>query len=305
MFRDRIVTGCTSVKWYEKLINEGDKLTMDKAIQVVQNFEYCQKQLSTMTLSGATGTSVDVMHDATHRRSTGGAQLKTPWTSNANSAGRFRYQQPKSQQAKCGNCGTYHKKNDCPVFGKVRHYFGKQNHFKKLCRSRPVHDIDDQSECNNVYTGVHYSDIIQEYFIDTVSTFSSVSLSQDCAFAQLHVGPQNTQINFKTDTGSAKNTLPHSLFKSLNISHPIEPPTHKLTSYTGSMIPVVGMIRLAYSHKSREIQTLFYIVEGNVPPLLSLQSSVDLGLIKLTYDVERSFRVPPVSLIDKHLIEHE
>ena len=37
---------------------------MDKAIQIVQIFEYCQKQLLTMTLSGATGTSVDVIHEA-------------------------------------------------------------------------------------------------------------------------------------------------------------------------------------------------------------------------------------------------
>ena len=36
MIRDRIVTGCTSEKCREKLIYEGDKLTMDKAIQIVQ-----------------------------------------------------------------------------------------------------------------------------------------------------------------------------------------------------------------------------------------------------------------------------
>ena len=110
-----------------KLIN--NKLTMDKSIQTVQNFEYCQKQLSTMTLSGATGTSVDVIHDATHRRSTGGARPKTTRTSNANSAGRSRYQQPKSQQTN----GTYHKIKDCPTFGKVCHNCGNWNHFQKLC----------------------------------------------------------------------------------------------------------------------------------------------------------------------------
>ena len=96
MIRDRIVTGCTSEKCREKLIYEGDKLTMDKAIQIVQNFECCQKQLSMMTLSEATGTSVDVIHDATHRRSTGGARPKTTRTSNANSAGRSRYQHRQS-----------------------------------------------------------------------------------------------------------------------------------------------------------------------------------------------------------------
>ena len=43
MIRDRIVFGCSSEKCREKLINEGDKLTMDKEIQIVQNYEYCQK----------------------------------------------------------------------------------------------------------------------------------------------------------------------------------------------------------------------------------------------------------------------
>ena len=131
MTRDRIVTGCTSEKCREKLINEEDKLTLDKAIQIVQNFEYYQKHLSRMTLSGATGTSVNVIHDATHRRSTGGARPKTTQTSNANSAGQSLYQQPKSQQPNCGNCGTYHKIKDCPAFGKVCHNCGKQNHFQK------------------------------------------------------------------------------------------------------------------------------------------------------------------------------
>ena len=41
MIRDRIVFGCLNPKVREKLINVGEKLTMDKAIQVVQTFEYC------------------------------------------------------------------------------------------------------------------------------------------------------------------------------------------------------------------------------------------------------------------------
>ena len=44
MIRHKIVFGCSS----EKLINEGEKLTLDKVMQIVQNNEYCQKQLSSM-----------------------------------------------------------------------------------------------------------------------------------------------------------------------------------------------------------------------------------------------------------------
>ena len=44
------------------------------------------------------------------------------------------------------------------------------------------------------------------------------------------------------------------------------------------MLPVIGMVKLALYHKRKVIQTMFYVVEGNAPPLISLQSSVDLGL---------------------------
>ncbi|KAH3817048.1 hypothetical protein DPMN_118576 [Dreissena polymorpha] len=46
MIRDRIVFGVNNQKLREKLINEGENLTLDKAIQISQNFEYCIHQMS-------------------------------------------------------------------------------------------------------------------------------------------------------------------------------------------------------------------------------------------------------------------
>ena len=65
MVRDRIVFGMTSVKIREKLINEGDKLTLDKAIQIAQNYEYAQEQLTTM----AAPTEVHYISNATQKTS--------------------------------------------------------------------------------------------------------------------------------------------------------------------------------------------------------------------------------------------
>ena len=48
MIRDRIVFGTNLGRIREKLINEGLKLTLDKAIQIAQSFEYSQKQLNSM-----------------------------------------------------------------------------------------------------------------------------------------------------------------------------------------------------------------------------------------------------------------
>lgn len=45
MIRDRIVFGCKSNKVREKLIDVGQDLTLTRAIQIAQSYEYSQKQL--------------------------------------------------------------------------------------------------------------------------------------------------------------------------------------------------------------------------------------------------------------------
>ena len=167
-----------------------------------------------------------------------------------------------------------------------------------------MHEINNDG-ASNVYNGRESTCTSEkEFFIDTVSANFSIHVSPDRAFVQLHIGPHKTPVDFKIDTGSSVNILPQSIYKSLNIKHPLEAPSHKLTSYTGNMLPVIGMIKLASYHKSKVIQTMFYVVEGNAPPLISLQSSVDLGLVQLTYAVESSFNCAP-PCIDKQLINKE
>ena len=167
-----------------------------------------------------------------------------------------------------------------------------------------VHEINNDG-ASNVYNGRESTCTSEkEIFKDTVSANSSIHISPDRAFVQLHIGPQKTPVNFKIDTGSSVNILPQSIYKSLNIKHPLEASSHKLTSYTGNMLPVIGMIKVASYHKSKVIQTMFHVVEGNAPPLIRLQSSVDLDLVQLTYAVESSFNCAP-PCIDKQLIEKE
>ena len=49
MVRDRIAFGTSSSKVRERLINEGEKLTLEKAIQISQSYEYSQEQLKLMS----------------------------------------------------------------------------------------------------------------------------------------------------------------------------------------------------------------------------------------------------------------
>ena len=49
---------------------------------------------------------------------------------------------------------------------------------------------------------------------------------------------------------------------------------------------------------------MFYVVESNAPPLISLQSVVDLGLVQMKCAIESSFNCAS-PCIDKQLIEKE
>jgi hypothetical protein len=53
MIRDCIVFHVLTGKTREKLINEGEQLTLDKAIQIFQNVQYAQEQHRMMSQSGA------------------------------------------------------------------------------------------------------------------------------------------------------------------------------------------------------------------------------------------------------------
>ena len=115
----------------------------------------------------------------------------------------------------------------------------KKNHFQKCCLSRTfVHEINNDNSsasATNVYTGQRENSFDQEYFIDTVSALSSVSLLPGHAFAQILTGPNQTPVQFKLTL--AVLLLQHSQFKSLNVKHPLEAPSHKLTAYTGAHAP--------------------------------------------------------------------
>ena len=59
LIRDSIGFGTNNSRILEKLINEGENFTINKAITVAQNFEYCQQQMAAMNLSDRKSQNVD------------------------------------------------------------------------------------------------------------------------------------------------------------------------------------------------------------------------------------------------------
>ncbi|KAH3888414.1 hypothetical protein DPMN_012449 [Dreissena polymorpha] len=58
MIRDRIVFGTNSSKIREKLINEGETLTLDKTLQIAQSYEYSKDQLKSMQSTASNDVAI-------------------------------------------------------------------------------------------------------------------------------------------------------------------------------------------------------------------------------------------------------
>ena len=264
MIRDRIVFGINSSKIRKKLINVGAELTLEKAIQIAQLWEYSQSQLRAMgSLSGAAAPQEvgKVKQHRSMQQNEGRARARTT----------RRQPGTRPENDRCGHCGsTDHRSGayNCPAKGKQCCACAKMNHFSKMCRSvikENVHDCENGS--NNKCESE--SDLVKqmgEFYIDTVS-----HSSLERAFVELNVGPSQTPISFKIDTGSSANILPAEQLRRLNIHSPLEPPDHKLTSYTSNVLPGTGKINLVCKHKNMKINTTFDIVDSSAPPLFKLK----------------------------------
>ena len=124
MVRDRIVFGTNSSKIREKLIMEGDELTLEKATRAARTCETSQAQLKTMSAKnkGSIHTINQQTQDSHNQRS------KQP-----NLPQDHEY----IQSTQCGNCGRRHYKSDqCPAKGRICHLRKKPNHFAQVCRSK-------------------------------------------------------------------------------------------------------------------------------------------------------------------------
>jgi len=125
MIRDRVVMGVTSSKIREKMLNEGEKLTLDKAIGIAQSYEYAQAQLRSM---GEPTNQASVNEVQPRRR---GQPAKKGRASHAK-GDTVRQKKP----AECDRCGSHHKQQDkCPAKGKQCLKCKKHNHFAVKCRT--------------------------------------------------------------------------------------------------------------------------------------------------------------------------
>ncbi|XP_052236866.1 uncharacterized protein LOC127848439 [Dreissena polymorpha] len=128
MIRDRIVFGLTSTRICEKLIQEGDKLTLDMAIEIARTFEYAQNQMKSIE-----NKEKDV--SALQRRQMRKHQQRSQNFANLSKQQKDLHKTPDLHKKTCGQCGNNHMDSSCPAKDHQCRKCRKWNHFVSVCRS--------------------------------------------------------------------------------------------------------------------------------------------------------------------------
>ncbi|MCG7879803.1 MAG: hypothetical protein N0C90_26270, partial [Candidatus Thiodiazotropha endolucinida] len=292
MIRDRIVFGTSSAKVRSKLIDEGEKLTLEKAVQIGQSYEYAQAQLKSMGNAISNQQEVHAVQSAAAKQSQ---------KQGGNVPQRRRHKQQRrtatSTKKNCTRCGyeSHPDGKTCPAMGKTCSKCSKKNHFAQCCKSSKA-SVNEISHTH----GETISSDDSDFFVETIDT----DLETNQAFVSVLLGPGKLPTQFKLDTGSQVNVLPESIFGRLKYKAPLQKPERQLSAYTGDKLDVRGRCTLKVRYKEQDFDIEFYIVSTKSSPILGMKSCLELELIKLVYSVDHLDPpdTPCIPKLDKQVI---
>ncbi|KAK2707402.1 hypothetical protein QYM36_015185 [Artemia franciscana] len=189
-----------------------------------------------------------------------------------------------SKYPECYMCGgQYSHGHKRPAKGKICSKCGKINHFARVCKSKTVHQlgIAGTSSGSQAIHALDFSPCLgSELYIDSMN-------QTKYHHNDLYFSTQKKYISFKLDTGADANILPLKEYERC-CPRPILNKTNSiLTSYTNGKLNVYGVCEAEIQYKDRPGQKhKFFMVDTQKVPIISRQTSVDLGLVKFIFDAK-------------------
>ncbi|XP_058828586.1 uncharacterized protein K02A2.6-like [Topomyia yanbarensis] len=209
---------------------------------------------------------------------------------NDSSRDTFKLTTTKRMENNCRYCGGKHQKdkNKCPAFGKKCLECGKLNHFKKVCRakttkkrfrSKNVRQMEDHvgsTESSDDEEECEFVDIAKVDSVDTKDA-GRIMVQLKVVDGTGTIKPLEIQV----DTGARVNVLCYRDLKRVSAKVKIRSTKIKLRCYSGRIIKPKGRAELDIKLKDGTKTLTFLVVKKTRPPLLSAQSAIDLGIIKV------------------------
>lgn len=195
----------------------------------------------------------------------------------------------------CLFCGGKHKfeKGLCPAFGKKCTECGGKNHFAKVCKKKDkkrnkeylikkkkIKEIKDDEEVSDQSSEVTENDNTDsETEIKKIrdDSYKGGAVKADLKF--LIEGKQKKLI-CELDTGANVSIIGQRYLNNIMNNTNVKQSKHKLYSFGGNEIKVIGEKTLICLHKEKEYPINFQVVDVKHGPLLSADKCVKLGLVK-------------------------
>ena len=241
---DNIIDGVKDTKLQEKLLDRGEELTLQKALEIGQQFEHSQ-------------TQIKMRRD---EQSSAVAQVKTKFEKKKQT--KFR-----SRPKQCSRCGKDSAHAHCPAKATKCTYCGKQGHWKLMCRFRQksVHRIEE-------------SDTELELLeVQSLNT-ELKSNKKDRWIETLQIGKK--KIPFRVDTGAKCNIIQWDHYKHLQEEHRLYSSKKVLKTFSNHIIKPVGATEMTVKWKNTTKHAQFQIVKvEGAENILSGDDAEALGII--------------------------
>jgi hypothetical protein len=148
-----------------------------------------------------------------------------------------------------------------PLEGQSCDKYGKWNHFAAVCRSSQTLNVDKNARVNEIFVNTPPdigSDQESDFYVDTIQTDSDTpGKAPDQAFICVSIGPNESSVRFKLDTGLQVNTLPVTEYNRLGIQGTLTKASKHLLGYSGTALKTLGQCTLKCTYNKQSIVVEF------------------------------------------------
>lgn len=188
-----------------------------------------------------------------------------------------RLQENRNLNEVCPKCGQVHRVR-CPAFGVTCKKCGRKNHFAVVCYAQPKR-INMTSELDHnspTHSDSHY---LSSLFL------SAIHKDDNDYLTHLSINKQDTR--FLLDTGADTNILSLKTYKKLQLPlSDIIKSSHKLSTFSGEILPTVGQCQVNILHNDKNFLLNFHILDRNCQNIIGRKSCEDLKLVKRVHNVQ-------------------
>ena len=268
MVRDRLVSQVPDENLLHRLLDEGEKLTLERAIELCQLHENRKVEIKDFA---ETERDTSPKVDAVRKK----GQIKS------NRENRNK----NSQKYHCKKCNSEHGYGNCPAYNEICARCKEPNHFAICCPTRNKFKKPGKNsystnsfESKRNLHAIDTDESVDETYIDGLKIDN---LNSDDRNWHIIGRINEFNVKFKIDSGSHVNVLPLRVYNTLKNSNlTLQESKLKLSAYNGSRLRIEGEIILKTKFKHVNENIKYVVINTSDKPILGLQTCNDLKIIK-------------------------